>query len=359
MRLSLGIAAFCVMLLLGTAAVAQQEEPEPKDSNPLAKLEETFQKAAAKVKDAVVSVEVERDTSVPELESDEEEAAKPAIGPDTSGGRGLYHRRPKGPVSGVVISEDGYVITSYFNVRGNNIKKITITLPDGRRLEAKRLGWDENLDVAVLKAEAADLEYADFSRSDHLKPGHFVIVVGRGDDRLSLTENSGIVSALNRLEGRAVQIDAALNYGNSGGAVVDIDGKVVGIACHVSDKSVTGQNSGVGFMTPPEKLQENLPFLKRGAVIKKEKKPFLGVSAMEGAEDVQGAQVAEVLDNTPAARAGMQNGDIIIEFNGMKVTDWDSLRQQIALTRVGDKVKVKVKRAEGEKELEVTMGERP
>ena len=353
--LVLAVAAAAVAFVLPAPA----QESEPKDTNPLVKLEDAFQKAADKVKDAVVSIEVKRDPSIPEMESDKEDETKPVLGREARKRPGKYYRRPKAPVTGVITSPDGYIVTSFYNVRGKNIKKITVTLPDGRRLEARRLGWDENTDIAVVKVDAKDLPCVKFASTGHLKPGHFIVAVGRGEDRLSLTVNSGIVSAVGRLEGRAIQIDAALNYGNTGCAVVDIEGKVVGIACHVSDRAVTGQNSGVGFMTPSEKLRESLPFLKKGAIIKKEKKPFLGVQASEGAKDVKGAEVVRVLPNTPANRAGMQDGDIIIEFNGAKITDWDSLREEIAKTHVGQKVKLKIKRADTEVELDIEMGEKP
>ncbi len=356
MKKILVLAAAAAVLAFALPAPAQESEPK-EDSNPLAKLEEAFQKAADKVKDAVVSIDVERDSSIPE--TDDEKKPKPVLGREARTRPGKYYRRPKGPVSGVLVSSDGYIVTSLFNVRGNNIKKIKVTLPSGKRLEATRLGWDENTDVAVIKVKGKDLPHVKFAKTSHLKPGHFIVVVGRGDDRLSLTVNFGIVSALNRLDGRAIQIDAALNYGNTGGVVVDIDGKAVGIACHVSDRAVTGQNSGVGFMTPPEKLLENLVLMKEGAKIKKDKKPFLGVQASQGAKDIKGAEVVRVLPNTPAAEAGMQNGDIIVEFNGAKITDWDSLREEIAKTTVGQKVKLKIKRADAEVTLELEMGEKP
>ena len=348
-----------VLLLLLVIPADAQEAEKKEEANPLAKLEEAFQKAAEKVKDVVVSIDVERDPDIPETEREEKERLKPVLGREARKRPGKYYRRPKGPVSGVTISSDGYILTSYFNVRGKNVKSIKVTFPAGFRLGARLVAYDENTDIALLKVHALDLKHIEFSSSKHLKAGHFAIVVGRGDDRLSLTVNSGIISATKRLEGRAMQIDSALNYGNTGGAVVDVEGKLIGIACHVSDRAVTGQNSGVGFMTPTEKLKEIIPELKKGNNIIKEKKPFLGVAASEGAADVEGAHVSRVVDNTPAAEAGMQDGDIIIEFNGVKIKDWDELREQIAKTKVGDKVKVKVKRADKEVELEVTMGERP
>jgi len=351
-----------VFLLLVAAAFLSGAQPlysqeEVGADNPMSRLQEAFRNAADKVENFVVSIDVERDASKPETA--DEEAPKPVLGREAQKRPGKYYRRPKGPVSGILISADGYIYTSWYNVRGDNIERIMVTLPDGSRLKAQRLGWDENTDIAVLKVDGKDMPHAEFTATDHLKPGHFVIVVGRGDDRLSLTVNSGIVSAVNRLEGRAIQIDAALNYGNTGGLVIDIDGKALGIACHVSDRAVTGQNSGVGFFTPQSKLAENLPLMKKGAVIPKEKKPFLGVQASDGAKDIEGAEVVRVLPNTPAAEAGMQDGDIVVEFNGSKIIDWDSLREEIAKTIVGQAVKLKVKRADKIVELDLTMGEKP
>ncbi|MFH1422805.1 MAG: S1C family serine protease, partial [Planctomycetota bacterium] len=145
------------------------------------------------------------------------------------------------------------------------------------------------------------------------------------------------------------------------------EGNVIGIACHVSSKSVMGQNSGVGYATPSNKIKEIVPNLMIGMIIKKEKKPFMGIQASEGAEDIKGASVASVLPNSPAEEAGIQDGDIIIEFEGKKTGNWDDLLNQLKNCKVGQTVKIKVmrkeqredKETETEVELSLKLGERP
>lgn len=351
MRVKFLIASLILASVLIAFKLQAQEE------NPLKVLENAFQKAAAKIAPSVISLDVERDLSKPE--ETEEKAEKPVVGREVGPSPGKYYSRPEGPVSGVIISSDGHILTTYFNVKGENVQKITATLSDGRRFPAKLLAWDENTDIALLKIEAKDLPAAKLIDSSKLEQGSFIIAVGRAEDRVSLTVNTGIVSATNRLEGRAVQIDASLNYGNVGGALVDIEGNLIGITCHVNTKSMTGQNSGVGFATPSNKIEEVMPDLMVGKVIKKIKKPFIGVQASEGAEDVKGAEVASVMPNTPAAEAGMQDKDIITEFNGKKIENWDQLRDAIKECKVGQTVKLKVKRQEQEVEMELKVGEYP
>jgi S1-C subfamily serine protease len=331
------------------------ESPELKL---LSALERQMQKAAAKVAQSVVSIYVERDFS--QREGEEREGVLPGR---AAGQGGQYRTRPNAPVSGVIVSEDGAIATTHFNVRGKNIKRITVRLPDGRSFEGVRLGYDENTDVALIKIEADGLPAVKFSDTSNIKVGQFVAVVGRAEDRVSLTVNIGIVSALNRVGGNCFQHDAQLNYGNAGGAVVDKDGNFLGIASYVSTESPAGQNSGVGFAAPSHKIKERLSEMLAGNKIEKEKVPYLGVVAAEGAEDVKGAVIARVEDGTPAADAGLKDNDVIIEFNGKNIENWDDLRLAIRECKVGQKVKLKVKRTvegvEKIEEMEVTIGARP
>jgi len=342
---------------LVSACVLIAFQVNAQEENPLAVLERAFQKAASKIAPSVVSVEVERDISKPEETEGKEE--RPVIGREVGPSPGKYYSRPESPASGVIITSDGNILTTYFNVKGENVQKITVTLSEGKRFPAKIVAWDENVDIALLKIEAKDLPAAKLADSSKLQQGKFVIAVGRAEDRVSLTVNTGIVSATNRLEGKAIQIDASLNYGNAGGALADIEGNLVGIACHISTRSQTGQNSGVGFATPSNKIAEIMPDLMLGKVIKRIKKPFIGVQGSEGAQDVKGAEVASVMPNTPAAEAGMQDKDVITEFNGKKIENWDQLRDGIKECNVGQTVKLKVKRGEEEIELQLKLGEYP
>jgi len=222
------------------------------------------------------------------------------------------------------------------------------------------MGFDENTDIAILKIDAKDLPAVTPTDTSNLKVGQFVAVVGRAEDGHSLTVNWGIISAVGRLRGWCVQISAKLNYGNAGGAVVDINGNFIGIASYVSTESVAGQNSGVGFMAPCHSLQKHLPDLMAGKKIEKEKRPFLGVMLLPDDPKIKGARIAEVYNPSPAARAGLKNGDIIIEFNGQKIEGRSDLVRAIRASKIGQKVKLKVIRQVGDKkriiELEVILG---
>ena len=352
-----------VFVLIATAALLSAQEPEKKTAGPvepegielLAALERVMEKAAQKVAPSVVSVYVDRDWL--KKEGDEGEAVRPTRG---GGGRGRYWSRQNKPTSGVIVDPDGYIATTHFNVKGKNVKSITVTLADGRTFEAIRLGWDENTDVAILKIAAKGLPAVklDENASRSLRVGQFVAAVGRAEDRKSLTVDFGIVSAVGRVRGNAFQHSAKLNYGNTGGAMVDIHGNFLGLAAFVSTDSVTGQNSGVGFAAPLHVLKPRLADLFAGKRVERVKEPFLGVQASPDAAE-KGAKVAQVLDNTAASRAGLKPGDVIVEFNGKKIENWDDLRSVIAECKVGQKVKMKVRRGKEIKELEAALGARP
>lgn len=337
---------FVWVVLCGIVAAQESD-----DTHLLGALERVFQRAAQKVAPSVVSIYVERDLTKPEGE-ESTEALRGVV--RRRGGR--YYTRPDAPVSGVIVGPNGFIATTCFNVRGKNVKSITVTLPDGRKFPAVRLGYDENTDIAILKIDAKDLPAVTFSDTRNLRVGQFVAVVGRAEDGRSLTVNWGIISALERLQGWCVQISAKLNYGNAGGAVVDINGNFIGIASYVSTDSVAGQNSGVGFMAPCHKLQKNLPDLLAGKRIEKKKRPFLGVVLSPDDPNVKGARVAEVYNPSPAARAGLKDGDIIVEFNKQKVTCRDDLVRAIRACKVGQKVTLKVIRHGRVIELEVVLG---
>lgn len=324
----------------------------------LAALQRVMQSAARRVAPSVVSIYVERDWT--EREGEEEVGALPGR---ASGRGGRYRTRPDAPVSGVIIGEDGVIATTHFNVRGKNVKRITVRLSDGKEYEAVRLGYDENTDVALLKIEAERLPAVKFADTSNLKVGQFIAVVGRAEDRRALTVNLGIVSAVGRIKGNCFQHDAQLNYGNAGGAVVDIYGNFLGIASYVSTDSPAGQNSGVGFAAPCHKIKPRIGDMLAGRRIEKVKLPYLGIQGAEGAEDVKGVVVAFVQPNSPAERAGLKENDLIIEFNGRRIENWYDLIDGINSCKIGQKVKMKVKRRVGGKEevveLEVIIGARP
>ncbi len=331
-------------------------------------LERAFKKAADKVSGAVVAVEMKRDNKTSRSSQQRRPMQR---GQQASPS---FTKRPDAPVSGVLI-EGGYVLTTNFNVSGN-VSDIKVTLSDGRRFKAKFLGRDETRDLGLLKVETEeDLPSLTFAKDHKLEVGEFIIVIGRSENVTQHSVTTGIVSSIKRGEGKLCQIDANLNFGNTGGAIVNLKGEVLGIASCISESTSFGKNSGVGFMTPAAQLQEKddtkktvLERLKAGKVIKRPPQPFLGVQAaqtspMPGTKK-DGAHVAQVHSNTAADEAGMKDGDIITEFNGTKITEWMDLINAIKKIKVGDKFTCKVKRKNDkdeleEHELEGVMGARP
>ena len=175
-------------------------------------------------------------------------------------------QRPDGPVSGVIIEADGLILTSAFNIEGDVIA-LEVELPGGVRLPATLLGRHMGLDVAVLKVAPPDgkpLNALPLEARPNLKIGRFITILGASEDG-PITQTTGIVSALDRLDGCATQTDALTNYGNSGGPVVDLRGHLVGLAAYVRPESSWSlQNSGVGFFSQSDKIIAALPDLKAG-----------------------------------------------------------------------------------------------
>jgi S1-C subfamily serine protease len=310
-------------------------------------LSRTLMKLRDKVSPSVVAIWVER-TSDPE-----------GVGPrGKRQAQADYNSRPKGHCSGTVISKDGWVITSAFNVSGT-VTRIAVKIagPGGelREFEAKLVGYDKEKDVALLKVEPGrDLPVLPRSDFGEVKSGDLAVVVGRAPDPENPTLNMGIVSSTHRFGGTHLQSDAEMNFGNVGGPIVDARGRLLGIACQIRPGTHWGQSGGVGFALRADKLDALVERLKKGEKIDKPVaeagRGFLGVVAAGGAE-VEGALVGDVLPDSPAAKAGIKVGDIVVEFDGKAVKSAEDLDKLIKTKKAGDRVNVKVKRS-GDKEGE-------
>ncbi len=248
-------------------------------------------------------------------------------------GAGIHSRTVRGNGSGVVL-HDGYILTNNHVVRGAD--NITITTQDGEKISAKVLGTDAYTDIAVLKAERSDLKPAVLGRSDNLRPGEWVLAIG-SPLGYSHTVTLGIVSGLARkipdpktnLE--YIQTDAAINQGNSGGPLVNLQGEVIGINTAISAR---GQN--IGFAIPVDVAKEVAEtIIKQGKVTR----PYLGIS-MTGLtpplakslglnEDTEGVAVAQVLQGSPAELAGLRHGDIIQRMNGKRVSEPKEIQEAV------------------------------
>jgi len=267
--------------------------------------------------------------------------------------------------SGVVVDADkGYIITNHHVIDGAD--EISVNLSDGHTVEATLVGSDPDTDIAVLKIDTKDLNLTEvpLSDSDGLRVGDFVVAVGNPFG-LGQTATSGIVSALGRsglgIEGYEdfIQTDASINPGNSGGALVNLKGELVGINTAILSKS--GGNVGIGFAIPINMVRDVMAqLIKHGAV----QRGTLGAQAQDltpelasafGIEANRGAVVTQVTSDSPAEKAGLKAGDVIIRINERPVEDATDVRNRIGLLRVGEKVKMTVLRDGKEHQLHAVV----
>jgi serine protease Do len=343
--LILALAASCVS---ASTAYAQAD-----DAAMLKAFETRYARAIDKAAAVTVSILVDRAPEKPRQ-------APPRL-PGFMGGGGVFASRPDGPVSGFIVDADGWIATTYFNVEGE-LKKVDVTLPDGTIHPAEVKGWNKGMDVAVLKIEATGLPTLKAADPAEVRIGDQVIAVGRDPEGRGVTANPGILSAAGRTNGRSIQVDARLNYGNVGGPLVDLEGRFVGMSNKVSIKKADslGQNSGVSMVVSCAWIVEELPKLKRGDRIDGgDGRPFLGVTGDTTYDGGDGALLQGTQAGGSAERAGLKGGDLVQELNGQPIKKFEDLRTAILKHKIGDVVKVKVKRGEEILEFVMPLGERP
>jgi len=275
-------------------------------------------------------------------------------------------RKQSGLGSGVIVGKDGYILTNNHVINGAD--EIKVKLSDKREFKGKIIGTDQKTDLAVIKIEADNLPVIKLGDSDKLKIGETVIAVGNPFG-LNQTVTSGIVSAKGRADvGIAdyedfIQTDAAINPGNSGGALVNIKGEVIGINTAIVSSS--GSNMGIGFAIPSNMAKVVMDsLLKKGKVVR----GWLGVSIQPitaelskqfGTKDEKGALIGDVVEDSPAEKAGIQAGDIIVEFDGKEVIDPTSLRNSVAVSSPGKVVALKILRDGKSITINATISEQP
>jgi len=268
--------------------------------------------------------------------------------------------------SGVIIDSEGYIVTNAHVVQ--NADKIVVKLDDKREFEANRIGADDKSDVALLKiASPGDIAVAVMGDSDSLQVGDWVLAIGNPFG-LAETVTAGIVSAVGRVIGQGpydnfIQTDASINPGNSGGPLVDTQGKVVGINAAIYSQS--GGSIGIGFAIPINAVKGVVEQLKaRGKVVR----GWLGFSVQEitpelarsfGLSKAQGALVASVSPKSPAARAGLQRGDVILSYDGIEIADAHQVPALIAETKIGKTVMLTVLRQGETLTIPATVAEVP
>ena len=268
--------------------------------------------------------------------------------------------------SGVIVdAKQGLVVTNNHVIA--NADQIMVKLRDGRNLRAALIGSDPETDLAVVKIPPQRLVAVALADSERLRVGDYVVAIGNPFG-LGQTVTSGIISALARsglgITGYddLIQTDASINPGNSGGALVNLRGELVGINTAIYSQS--GGNIGIGFAIPINMVREITEQLVDYGEVRR---GFLGaqlqdldpdLAAAFGLKTGKGAVLVNILDDSPAAKAGLQAGDVVVEINGKRVESAADLRNHVGLTRIGEKVKLKVIREGKRRNVTATVAER-
>jgi len=376
LRIKRGQAPFALALIVGVACNLPISYAIDEQA-----LENSFVRVAKEVGPAVVSISTEHTEKVRsgryfQFFGDEEfERYFDQFFRDFFGEIPEQEYKQRGLGSGFIIDEEGYILTNQHVIQ--EAEKITVTLPDGRRLKAELKGSDMRADLAVIKIKASDLPVARLGNSDEVRIGQWAIAIGNpygfAVSSAEPTVTAGIVSALNRsLPQQAyqrrnytdlIQTDAAINPGNSGGPLVNLKGEVIGL--NVAIFTPTGGNVGIGFAIPINAARDILSRLIAG---KKVLYGWLGISIQGldeelagyfGLPDQQGALVMKVLENSPAEDAGFKEGDVIRKFAGKAVKDVREVLREVGKAQVGRVVPVEVIREGKTLTLRVKVGQRP
>lgn len=272
--------------------------------------------------------------------------------------------------SGFIISADGYVVTNNHVIapgRNATVEEILVTLSDRREYKAKLIGRDPASDLALLKIEGNNLPFVRFGDSTAARVGDWVVAIGNPFG-LGGTVTAGIVSAVHRATGggafdRFIQTDASINQGNSGGPMFDLQGNVIGINSQIL--SPTGGNVGIGFAIPAEQAKPIIDTLRSGGTISR---GYLGVQIQPVDRDIanavglqpnRGEIIASVVPGEAAARAGLQQGDVVVTVAGKEVTPDQTLSFLVANQKPGTRVPVEILRDGKRQTIQVQVGNRP
>ena len=282
--------------------------------------------------------------------------------------QGQREREVRSGGSGFIISKDGYLLTNNHVVK--DADEVIVSLSDRREYKAELIGSDARSDVALLKIEAEDLPVVKIGKSDDLKVGEWVVAIG-SPFQLNFSVTAGIVSAKGRSIPNGsdstyvpfIQTDVAINPGNSGGPLFNLEGRVVGINSQIYTRS--GGYMGVSFAIPIDYAMDVVEQLKESGSVTR---GWLGVSIQEvtsefakslGMEVPKGALVSQVLDSSPADKAGLQVRDVIIEFDGVEIVYSGDLPQTVGSIKPNSKIEAKIIRAGKLKNLKVVVGKLP
>jgi len=367
------ISSLCLLMLLLAPVSALAHDSDSITA--LRQMGKAFSSIAKKASPAVVSLKVER----PASRESQMYRQSPFGNPEEDLFEFFRRRSPRqrspqrrelerAQGSGFIISPDGYILTNNHMVGG--AEKVEIELSDGRKFKAKIIGTDEATDIAVVKIDADELPHLEFADSDQLEVGEWVLAIGNPLG-LSHTVTAGIVSAKGRslsllAQGSIenfIQTDAAINFGNSGGPLINLDGKVVGMNTAIYGAS---GNIGLGFAIPINMAKHAYEQLRDGGEIER---GFLGIGFEEltpalaaslGLErGTKGIAISNVVPDSAAEKAGLERYDVIVELDDDPVVKGNEFLNRVAVLSPGTKVKVIILRDGKRKEFTIKLGKRP
>jgi serine protease Do len=380
MALLLGGTTFSLATGQAGAQVAQNDRAGISAPRPGAPM--SFADLVARLQPAVVNISTKQRVPV-KAQQDPFEQFFRQIDPnsqgggDNSGGSASNGQQPRtreaGSLgSGFIISPDGYIVTNNHLIAGltgtGTVDSVTVTLPDGKEYPARIVGRDDTSDLALLKIDGHSLPFVRWGDSTKARVGDWVIAIG-DPYGVGSTVTAGIISALHRGLGlgsaydRYIQTDAAINMGNSGGPMFDLDGNVIGINSALI--SPTGASVGIGLAIPAELAKPVIDALMRG---QRPQRGYLGVGLQPVDEDLapalglpkdSGEIIRTVVPNGPAAKAGLQQSDVIVKVNGKQVTPDQSVSYLIANSPVGQRVPIEIIRNGKHGTVYVVLQDRP
>ena len=364
------IGFFAVVLVLGSFLSARGQTAAISEStlsvSPAAAVQQSYADVVSRIAPAVVTVHsTERTRAAQQAPFLDDPLFREFFGDRFP--QQPQPRRVEGVASGVIVSSDGYILTNHHVVDGAS--EIRIETSDNRSFTAKLVGSDQPSDLAVLKIEAQNLPVIGLGDSDRVRVGDVVLAVGNPLG-IGQTVTSGIISAKGRSTGLSdgsfedfLQTDASINRGNSGGALVNTNGELVGINSQILSPS--GGSIGIGFAIPSNMAKAVMDqLLKTGRV----RRGMIGVNIQPVTADVaaslnlsvaRGAIVSAVQPGGPGERAGIKRGDVITAVNGQQITDHNNLRNIVARTAPGTSVTVTLLREGREQSVQVTLAELP
>lgn len=362
------VAGLCGVFAVAPALMslpANAQEITPRQIAPPSGAPSSFADLIEHVRPAVVSIVVRQRPDAATGQAPE--GLPPGFEEFFRGRPGRPGPAPTALGSGFFVDQSGIIVTNHHVIEG--AEEITIHTSDGRELPADIVGSDEPTDLAVLRVRGGGrFPFVSFDDASHVRVGDWVVAVGNPFG-LDGTVTAGIVSAIGRRDAGSsayvdyMQIDAPINRGNSGGPTFDLSGRVIGVNSAIF--SPTGGSVGIGFAIPSTVASTIVQQLLHGGRVTR---GWIGVSIQGldediarslGLDEARGALVGSVVPDGPAARAGIQQGDVILSFNGQRIEDSRDLTQRVGATRVGETSHVEVLRGGTRRTLNLRLAERP